>query len=109
MIEVSLFDAPQTAGLSRSTDPRTSVMAGRSVKLKERKREVLDSITRLGGGVTASQIQQDLASHGLTRESGSIRSRLNQLRTDGLIRKAGVRNVPKPVGTGCDETTWELT
>lgn len=105
--QVSLLDAPVTAGLSRSTDPATSRAAAKSVNLKERKREVLSAMPR-GRSVTASQIQARLAGRGIVRESGSIRSRLNQLREDGLVRKVGVRVVPKPTGTGRPETTWSV-
>jgi hypothetical protein len=104
----TLFDAPPTRGASRKSDPATSRDAAKTVRLKDRKREVIESMTRLGGTVTASQIQHDLAAHGLIRESGSIRSRLSQLRENGLVQPVGVRRVPKPLGTGCDETTWRL-
>lgn len=109
MSQASLFDAPVSAGRSRRTDPATARAAGRSVRLKERKREVLSALERLGATATASQIQADLARHGIIRESGSIRSRLAQLREDGLVRVVGVRCVPKPIGTGREEQTWAMT
>lgn len=103
----TLFDYADTAARSRATDPATSRVAGRSVHLKERKREVLSAMSSLGGTVTASQIQAWLARHGIVREAGSIRSRLAQLRDDELVRTVGVRVVPKPMGTGRPEQTWE--
>ena len=108
MSGATLFDFIEPALPVRSTDPATSRVAAKSVNMRERKREVLDAMSRLAGSVTASQIQADLAAHRIVREGGSIRSRLNQLREDGLVRKVGVRVVPKPVGTGRPETTWSL-
>jgi predicted ArsR family transcriptional regulator len=109
MTAPTLFDVLAEPLPVRSNDPATSRVAARSVNMRERKREVIDSMTRLAGTVTASQIQADLARHGIVRESGSIRSRLSQLREDGLVATVGVRVVPKPAGTGRPEQTWRLT
>lgn len=80
-----------TLALSRATDPATSHAAGRSVNMKDRKREVLSAMERLSGPCTATEIQADMARTGILRESGTIRSRLSQLESDGLTVKVGER------------------
>ena len=103
------LDAPATRGASRHSDPQTSKDAARSIRMKERKREVVEAMTRLRFPSTARQIQQDMAQHGIQRERGSVASRLSQLEHDHLVAKVGIRNVPTSAGgTGRDEATWSL-
>ena len=107
--EPTLFDAPAMHGASRKTDPQTSKDAARTVHMKERKREVIEALTRLRWPATARQVQQDMAAHGIHRERGAVASRLSQLEHDHLVAKVGVRNVPTSAGgTGRDEATWSL-
>ena len=98
-------DAP-----ARVSDPVTSHVAARSVHVSARKREVLDAMRLLGSvAVTASQIHEKLREYELSRmDIGSVRSRLSQLREDGLVRVSGVRVVAPPRGSGRPERTWVL-
>lgn len=103
------FDWDEPYLPARTSDPETSRKAAKSVKLKERKQEVLDSLKRLGSSSTARQIQQEMARQGIHRERGAVASRLSQLEHDHLVAKVGVRNVPTSAGgTGRDEATWSL-
>lgn len=110
MTQPSLFDAPATAGLSRSTDPATSRAAARSIDLAARKSEVVAAMRYIGVSCTADEITEQLRKMGVRMDAGAVRSRLNQLRKDDrAVRKVGVKCVPKPVGTGRPSTTWVLT
>ena len=106
----TLFDAPQTAGLTRRDDPATSRAAARSIDLAARKSEVLAAMRYLGVSCTADEITDQLRRMGVRMDAGAVRSRLNQLRRDdGMVRKVGVKVVAKPVGTGRPSTTWVLS
>ena len=108
--QLGLFEAPPTAGLSRRDDPRTSVVAAKSVDLAARKGEVLEAMRWIGVSCTADEISARLASYGIRMDPGSVRSRLNQLlKDDALVRKVGCKTVPKPLGSGRPSTTWALT
>lgn len=103
--QASLFETPIEPPLPvRRDDPMTSRVAAKALNMKERKREVLAAMTRLGGTVTSAQIQADLARHGILRERGTIASRLSQLEHDGLVARVGVREGD----AGRPLTTWRL-
>jgi hypothetical protein len=101
----TLFDVVLDPLPCRSADPATSRVAARMLSMKERKREVLESMQALGGTVTVWEIQADMARRGILRERPTIASRLSQLRRDGLVCKVGVRDgdAGRPV------TTWRLS
>lgn len=108
--QASLFDAPIEPPLPvRSQDPETSRVAAKSVDLAARKQEVLDAMRLIGVSCTADEISDRLREYGIRMDPGCVRSRLNQLkRDDGLVRKVGVKTVPKPIGSGRPSTTWAL-
>lgn len=108
MSAATLFDFLEPALPVRSTDPATSRVAARSVDMGARKAEVLNAMRLIGVSCTASQITEVLREYGSLMDIGSVRSRLNQLRGDGLVAPVGVRQVPRPVGTGRPEQTWRL-
>jgi len=102
---MTLFDLPADPLPVRRDDPPTSKAAARMLPIKERKREVIASLQRLGTRASVATIQQDMARDGSLRERATIASRLSQLRTDGLVRTAGtdVGDNGRPV------TCWSLT
>lgn len=105
----TLFDYPVTAGRSRRRDPATSRIAAKSVDAATRKGEVVSAMRLIVTACTASEIHHRLYRDRLSgMDIGSVRSRLNQLLEDGLVRKVGVKVVPKPEGTGRPEQTWAL-
>lgn len=104
----TLFDLEDRLPV-RTTDPITSLIAAKTVDLAARKQEVLDAMRLLQTAATASEIHRVLQQYGSCMDVGSVRSRLNQLRDDGLVRKQGVKVVKKPEGTGRPEQTWVRT
>lgn len=100
----------------RSSDPVTSRAAARSINLKARKAEVLDALWHIGlcnssARATASEVHRTARRRGSKQEPGSVRSRLAQLATDGLVyRTGGVSTVPtEHGGTGRPEQVWDFT
>lgn len=107
---MTLFDHVEPALPARTDDPVTSRAAARSVDMGARKREVIDAMRWLGVACTAHEIHTVVKRYGSQMDVGSVRSRLNQLKDDGKVRKTGgVKQVPKPEGTGRPEQTWALT
>lgn len=103
---MTLFDYDEEALPVRTSDPATARIAARMLPVKQRKREVIRAMQRLGSRSTVAQIQSDMAVRdGILRERSTIASRLSQLRTDGLVRTAGtdVGDQGRPV------TCWSLT
>lgn len=107
---LTLFETPIEPPLPvRRNDPATSRVAAKSVDLAARKAEVVNAMRVLVVACTADEIAEVLHGYGIRMPAGSVRSRLNQLRSDdGLVRKVGVKTVPKPIGTGRPSTTWAL-
>lgn len=102
----TLFDAPEDWLPTRSCDPPTSRASAIDLlpRMKIRKREVLTAMRSLDRPATAREIQAEMYRQGVVREIDTVRSRLSQLRRDGLVRTAGLgEGIRTPV------TRWELT
>lgn len=105
--QLSLFDLPP-GPLVRASDPETSRVAAKTVNVSERRQEVIDAMRLISVAATASEIHQVIRDAGSRVDIGSVRSRLNEL--NGLrVRKAGVKTVRPPRGSGRPETLWALT
>lgn len=108
----SLFDWNEPPLPVRASDPATSRAAALDLaaRVKARKREVLSALEVLGAPSTASAIKVEMVRQGVIREMGTIRSRLSQLRADGLVRNCGVRMTPvSEGGSGREEMLWILS
>lgn len=105
----TLFDLAPAPLPARASDPETSRAAARSLRLKDRKREVMEAISALARfplvSFTTDDVQAALRAQGRLYERGTVASRMSQLANDGLIVRSGVA-----VGaSGRDVTTWRLT
>ena len=100
MVEPTLFDE----ALARTTDPMPSHAAARSVDVSARRQEVIDAMRLLVCASTASEIHEVTQRYGSMQESGSVRSRLNELRRLGLVHKCGY----KQAASGRVQTLWTL-
>ena len=105
----TLFDWDEAPLPVRRSDPATSRAAARSVDMGARKQEVISAMRLLSRSATAAEIHAVVREDGSLMDIGSTRSRLSQLEAAGLVRKVGVKVVPKPVGSGRQEATWVLT
>lgn len=105
----TLFDWDEAPLPVRTSDPATSRAAARSVDMGARKAEVVNALRLLAVSSTAHEIHEVCRRYGSRMDIGSVRSRLSQLESAGLVRKVGVKVVPKPAGSGRHETTWTLT
>lgn len=113
MIEDTLFAVPVETHLPvRSSDPATSRLAAKDLasRVKVRKREVLNAMRALDCPAPASVIRQQMRRQGVIRELGTVRSRLAQLRHDGLVvNTGGVAVVAvEDGGSGKQEQVWAL-
>jgi hypothetical protein len=109
--EPTLFPWDEPPLPVRVSDPQTSHAAAVDLqaRIRARKREVMAALEVIGSG-TASRIKVEMARQGNIREAGTIRSRLNQLKRDGLVRlTGGVENIPTDKGgSGRDEQVWAI-
>lgn len=105
MTQGTLFDSRPDWLPVRSCDPEPSRAAAIDLlpEAAKRKREVLLAMRDLDRPATAREIQQRMYEQGNPREIDTVRSRLSQLKRDGLVRTAGLGDgIRRPV------TRWEL-
>lgn len=98
---MTLFDHVEPALPVRASDPATSRVAARALKVRVRQRECLEALRWIGVSATADEVKRCLAEHTMERERGECASRLKELLDLGLVVRVGVKPNAKnrPVGT----------
>ena len=78
---------------SRSTDPVTSVDAGRAAKLCESQKDVLEFMARVprnpAQGWTHGELEREMDAYGFIYSPSRIRSAVSELESAGLVEWTG--------------------
>lgn len=103
-LQTSLFDSLADP-MARTTDPESSKVAAKTLKVNPREDEILQALKRLVVASDTHAIQAVLGEYGLVRERNTISRRLTSLERKGLVVRCGFVMRPGHPPT----TRWRLT
>lgn len=87
MTDLTLFDAPVTAGTHRHADPPTSTAAAKATRPALDQQRAFDALVANGGHGTIDDVCAHFAAIGGARDRGCLSRRLTDLETGGRIAK----------------------